>query len=70
MTARGKSPLYLAVENDSAECVWVLLKKCKIEDVFKETNFGTTPLFMADKRGVKEILLMLEQFTKPKMTKE
>jgi len=47
-----------------------LLKKCKIEDVFRETNFGTTPLFMADKRGVKDILLQLENFTKPKMSKE
>lgn len=69
-TARGKSPLYIAVELDWTECVWILLWKCKIEDVFRETNFGTTPLFMADKRGNSEIIKILESFTRPKMTKE
>lgn len=41
-----------------------------MEDVFQETNFGTTPLFVADKWGRFEILQIFEEFTKRKMTKE
>ena len=60
----------MAVENDWIECVKILLTKCKMEDVFQETNFGTTPLFVADKWGRFEILQIFEEFTKRKMTKE
>ena len=48
----------------------LLLEKCILSDVFHETNFGTTPYFLADKRGSTKILKAFQEFTSSKISKE
>jgi len=47
LTSGKKTALYAAVEKNHIECVKFLLRKCKQEDLYTETSFGTTPLFCA-----------------------
>lgn len=46
-TAGKKTPLYAAIERGNTECVRHILKKCKQADLYLETSYCTTPLFIA-----------------------
>lgn len=59
LTSGKKTALYVAVEKGNLECVRHILKKCKLADLYLETSFCTTPLFIAQKKGNKEIIKLM-----------
>ena len=59
MTSGKKTALYVAIEKGQVECVRQILKKCKADDLYSTTSFGTTPLFVAQKKGSKEIIRLM-----------
>ena len=52
-TCRKKIALYTAAEQGNVELVKLLLPFTKKADLFVETTYGTTPLFIATKSGEK-----------------
>ena len=46
-TSGKKTALYVAIERGYVECVKHILKKCKLADLYMETSFLTTPLYIA-----------------------
>ena len=52
MTSREKVPLYTAAEQGNVEMVKALLPYSKRADLFVETTYGTTPLFIATRSGI------------------
>ena len=68
LTSGKKTALYVAIEKGSLEAVRHILKKCKLADLYLETSFGTTPLFIAKKKGNKDIIsLMMMIGNKPNL---
>lgn len=59
MTSGKKTALYVAIEKSHVECVRHILKKCKQDDLYQQTSFGTTPLFAAQKKGSKDIIRLM-----------
>lgn len=47
LTSGKKTALYVAIERGYLECVKQILKRCKLADLYIETSFSTTPLFIA-----------------------
>jgi ankyrin repeat protein len=47
MTSGRKTALYVAVERGYKDCVKHILKRCKLADLYLETSFSTTPLYIA-----------------------
>ena len=72
-TCRKKIALYTAAEQGNVELVKVLLPFTKKADLFVETTYGTTPLFIATKSGSAEVKDLLVAFCsrgeKPKRKK-
>ena len=72
-TCRKKIALYTAAEQGNVELVKVLLPFTKKADLFVETTYGTTPLFIATKSGSAEVKDLLVAFcsrgSKPKRKK-
>eukprot|EP00347_Sterkiella_histriomuscorum_P007735 403347755 len=58
-TSGKKTALYVAIEKNQVECVRQILKKCRADDLYATTSFGTTPLFAAQKKGCKEIIRLM-----------
>ena len=56
MTSGKKTALYVAVEKTHVGCVREILKKCRSDDLYAQTSFGTTPLFAAQRKGNKDII--------------
>lgn len=66
MTAGKKTALYMAIERGNIDCVRTILRRCKIADLYLETSFSTTPLYIAQRKGDREIVrLMLLVSKKP-----
>ena len=59
MTRGKKTPLYVAIEKNNVSCVREILKKCKSDDLYAQTSFGTTPLFAAQRKGNKDIIKLM-----------
>ena len=61
-TCRKKIALYTAAEQGNVDLVKVLLPFSKKADLFVETTYGTTPLFIATKSGSAEVKDLLVAF--------
>ena len=61
-TCRKKIALYTAAEQGNVELVKLLLPFTKKADLFVETTYGTTPLFIATKSGSAEVKDLLVAF--------
>lgn len=46
-TSGKKTALYVAIEKGHVECVKHILRRCKLSDLYLETSFSTTPLYIA-----------------------
>jgi len=69
-TSLNKTPLYAATENGHLPVVKELLQYSSRDDVLRETNYGTTALFMAERNGNLTIKTLLSEFCLEKMDKE
>jgi serine/threonine-protein phosphatase 6 regulatory ankyrin repeat subunit B len=58
-TAGKKTALYVAIEKGNIDCVRQILKRCKLADLYLETSYSTTPLFIAQKNGEREIMRLM-----------
>jgi hypothetical protein len=47
MTSGKKTALYVAIERGYIDCVRHILRRCKLADLYLETSFSTTPLYIA-----------------------
>ena len=47
MTSGKKTALYVAIERSQVECVKQILRRCRQADLYLETSFLTTPLYIA-----------------------
>jgi hypothetical protein len=47
MTSGKKTALYVAIEKGQVECVKHILRRCRQADLYLETSFSTTPLYIA-----------------------
>ena len=69
-THLNKTPLYSATENSHRAVVEILLKVSTLDDVNKETNYGTTALFMAQRNGQAKIADMITAFMSDELEKK
>ena len=61
-TMRNKIAIYCAAEQGNKEIVKILLQYSTKKDLFAETTYGTTPLFIAQKAGFGSIKDMMVSF--------
>ena len=61
-TYRNKTPLYAASEQGFVEIVKLLLRRSTKQDLFTETTYGTTPLFIASKQRNHTVKSLLVDF--------
>ena len=47
LTSGKKTALYMAIERGNIECVKAILRRSKVADLYLETSFSTTPLYIA-----------------------
>ena len=61
-TYRNKTPLYAAAEQGFVGIVKLLLRRTTKQDLFTETTYGTTPLFIASKQRNHTVKSLLVDF--------
>ena len=59
VTSGRKTALYVSIEKNQLECTRHILRKCKQDDLYAQTSFGTTPLFVAQRQSNKEIIKLM-----------
>lgn len=59
MTSGKKTALYVAIERGFYDCVKLILKRCKLVDLYLETSFSTTPLYIAQRKGDRETIKLM-----------
>jgi ankyrin repeat protein len=58
-THRNKTPLYVAAEQADVPCLRAILKYCDATDLYTETTYGTTPVYIACKQGNGAVVKLL-----------
>lgn len=64
MTSGKKTALYVAIERSQVECVKQILRRCRQADLYLETSFSTTPLYIAQRKGDREIVRLMLMISK------